>query len=299
MYSANQYYFKYEEFYVYLFILIRSIYALTVAFYSYYFRLIDDPSKIYKYSLSVSLLTLFFVGCIYLLSINIELLYFFLFQIILIVYFIYVGKRSVLNFKFSKFILYAKEAINYSYPIMINLIMITVITQFGKVYAYNFLSINDMTVLSFIQRISLILVLFHSSLSGFYAKKLFTSNDINVHKKIFRLYFSVISAVSFLIFISLYFSIGLGYLQVDVLLVFVMLLSTFIWCITAYFELYFNRDNKNKYVPLVTLIGFVVFIMVLFFNEIDLDILIFSVLFSNSVSLLFVYIVLKKKVSPL
>lgn len=296
---ANELFFSNLDLYLYVFIFARSLYSVLIAFYSYYFRLIDKPSKVYIYSLTVSLFTIVLVLILYFFNSIISLYDLFIFQMLLVMLAMFVFRKLLYAFNFEIFFTYIKEALSYSYPIIINLILVTIINQFGKVYAYNFMSADDMTALALIQRFTMLIVLIHASLSGYFSKKLFIETSINTHLKILGLYSFILVSISLSVFFMGYVNNVYNFIvyTINLNLLSLLIISTLLWCFTAYSELYFNRSNKNKYIPYITLMGFLSFSAILMFNSITIEAIIFAMLISNAISLIYaIYLLQRKKV---
>lgn len=294
---VNELCFSNFDLYLYVFIFVRSLYSILIAFYSYYYRLIDKPSKIYIYSLTVSLATIGLGVILYFINQTIHLYDLFLFQILLIILTMFVFRKLLYAFNFKKFFTYIKDALSYSYPILINQILSIIINQFGKVYAYNFMSANDMTSLSLLQRSAMLIALVHASIFGYFSKKIFIEASMKIHIKIFLLY-------SFLLVLTSLSIISIGYINnmykliahtVDIKLLSLLIMATLLWCFTAYSELYFNKTNKNKFIPYITLIGFLSFSVILMFNVITVETIITAILLGNGLSLIYSIFLLQRK----
>jgi len=294
---VNELCFSNFDLYLYVFIFVRSLYSVLIAFYSYYYRLIDKPSKIYIYSLTVSFATIGLVVILYFINQIINLYDLFLFQILLIILTMFVFRKLLYAFNFKKFFTYIKDALSYSYPILINLILMTIINQFGKVYAYNFMSANDMTSLALLQRLTMLIVLIHASLSGYFSKKLFIETSMKIHINIFWLYSFLLVSISLSIILIGYINnvYKLTAYTVDIKLLSLLMMATLLWCFTAYSELYFNKTNKNKFIPYITLIGFLSFSVILMFNVIMIETIITAMLLSNGLSLIYAIFLLQRK----
>ncbi|MDA9841140.1 hypothetical protein N9C34_00590 [Candidatus Marinimicrobia bacterium] len=150
---------------------------------------------------------------------------------------------------------------------MINLLLMGLINQFGKLYAYNNLDINEMFDLSLIQRISIIIVLIHTSIVGFFTKKLFMSKSLIDHKNIFILYFLAILVTALSIYLFVLLGNKINILDINIYLLGIFLIGTMLWCYNAYFELYFNRSNKNRYIPIISLFAFTTYCIIFTLSE--------------------------------
>tara|TARA_B100000575_G_C23078686_1_gene621371 strand:+ start:258 stop:1430 length:1173 start_codon:yes stop_codon:yes gene_type:complete len=252
---------KNEE--ILLFIFLKIIQTMLTTFYFTYFRIIDKPSSLFLFTIPINLMTFIII---FLLK-NFEM------QINLIsINYIVVLVLFILIFHFLNQLLYRKKinfniipkALRYSYPIMINLILIVIINHFGKIYSYNYLSEDEMFQISSIQRISTLILLVHTSLVGFFTKKLFISKDKTSHVKIFSLYLSSIISISIAI-LGISFVINqLDVFQINFFLLTTFVLGTIMWCFNAYCEIYFNSDNKNIYIPIINSISLFFYLFIFF-----------------------------------
>ena len=169
------------------------------------------------------------------------------------------------------------------------------INQFGKLYAYNNLDINEMFDLSLIQRISTIIVLIHASIVGFFTKKLFMSKSLIEHKNIFKLYFFTILFTALSIYLFIIASNNINILDINIYLLNIFLIGTMIWCYNAYFELYFNRSNKNRYILMISLFAFTAYGIIFTLSE-DINIIRIGEIYlmSNLTASLFTFYFLRK-----
>tara|TARA_B100001057_G_scaffold501049_1_gene620040 strand:+ start:3865 stop:5040 length:1176 start_codon:yes stop_codon:yes gene_type:complete len=233
---------------------IRLIFFMLSTFYFSYFRLKDKPSAIFLYTVPVNLLT--FVLIYYYTNSNhtLSLCDIYILPFLSIILFnLYQIKNTITKGKNTQYIL---KALKFSLPVMINLLLMGLINQFGKLYAYNNLDINEMFDLSLIQRISTIIVLIHASIVGFFTKKLFMSKSLVVHKNIFKVYFFAILFTGLSIYLCIIAANKINILDINTYLLNIFLIGTMLWCNNAYFELYFNRSNKNRYIPIISLFAF-------------------------------------------
>ena len=69
--------------------------------------------------------------------------------------------------------------------------------------------------------------------------------------------------IGLLIFmLSLMFS---SYLQLNIVPILFFIIGTLFLCINSYFEIYFNLNNINKYIPLISIGSFLIY-FIIFFN---------------------------------
>jgi len=247
------------------FILIKIIQTMVMTFYFSYFRIIDKPSKIFSFSIPFNMLLYIFVYFLFSKNyvINIQSVNYIPFVALICFNLFFLQKPSHF-LKKSKLI---KRSLLYSWPIMLNLLFMAFINQFGKIYAFNFLIEDEMFELSLVQRIASIILLTHTSIMGFFTKTLFLSKNNVFHKKIFLFYSLAITlSATILVFIaSLANSMNLFEINMKLLILFVA--GTVLWCYNSYFEIYFNSNNRNRYVPVITCIAFIMYMIIFLLSD--------------------------------
>tara|TARA_B100000674_G_C37900370_1_gene943417 strand:+ start:401 stop:1597 length:1197 start_codon:yes stop_codon:yes gene_type:complete len=279
---------------LYILILIKSVFIILNNFFNNYYRLNDKIIKSFLFSIPIHITSYLFI-LIYFLANNkveIEIVFLNLFIGLGVYYLAIITKKNGDILKLFNTIV---STLRYSFPLIINFFFISVINHFGKIYSYNFLSDSHMYEISVIQRLSSILLLLHTSIYSYYAKSLFNSNNLQVHKSIFSSYVTTQLIFSILIFLSVYtvqYFIEIG---ISLFLLKIYLLGVLIRCCASYFEVYFNSHNKNSLIPFLTFSNFVVYFALFFsFGEISIQSIVYSFLFSSLFQLLFTIIILKK-----
>ncbi len=247
---------------VYVFVVIRSLYLYLVSYFAVYYRLVDTPSKVFALSISVSVLTvaLILVAQYYLRSVS--LVYFFVSQALLVLlaasYFIF--SRWEINI--SRLLTYVKASLAFSWPIIIHLFLIMFVNNYGKVYARNFLTESEMFHLSFVQRAALIIQLAHVSAMGYFSKSLYVDARNRLNLRIFTVYsfMLALSAVAAFVFLKL-FGIVMTTAEIKIdLVAWLLIVYTIVWCYASFFELYFGKMNKNKFIPLSSALAAIVYL---------------------------------------
>lgn len=244
-------------------IIPRTLYSFMISFYSVYFILKDTPSKIFIPSYFVNILTLATILTVKVLNARLNLFYFFSSQLLVdaLLFGYIIRNRELVNFK--RLFLYLGKTLAYAWPIILNIFLFMVINNYGRIYAYKLLSREEMFQISFVQRISLVVQLTHASASAYLSKRLFIDLSNKINMRLFGLYgsmlaISVLGAISVLVllrWIRPEESVGLNISS------FLILVYTVLWCVSSFFELYLNKRNKNRYIPLTTLISVGIFFM--------------------------------------
>ena len=249
------------------FVLIRFVYLEFTNYYGAYYRLIDKPSKLLVFSIICSITSLIFAIICSFLGKGVLFAYF-IPQLCLSLIFV----RIILICRHNKEILsryfsYVRDSISFSWPLIINCTIVALVVNYGKVYAYNYMSSYEMYNFSYIMRISLIVQMAHASLMAFYGKKLYINGyDMSFCKR----YVLVITFALILSLISLYvfnmFSTE-NKLRID-LTAFIVLLYTFIHCCGAATEVYFGRNNKNRVILYMSLLSSILYgVMLVLFHK--------------------------------
>jgi len=243
------------------FIIPRTLYSFMIAFYSVYYILIDAPSRIFIPSYFVNALTLATIIVVRLLNAKLSLFFFFSSQALVdLALFGYIIKgRGAIDF--GRLARYLKKALPYAWPIILNIFLFMVINNYGRIYAYKLLSKEDMFHISFVQRISLVVQLTHASALAYLSKRLFIDPSNRVNLRLFGMYGAMLSAS---VLAALAVLVGLRFVKPDSsvgldVTSLLILAYTVLWCLSAFFELYINKRNKNRYIPLFTLMAVGVF----------------------------------------
>ena len=260
------YFFNDKFLYLFLFIVIRSLFLFFTGFYNNYFRLIDKPSSIFWYTIPVNLLAIVLIALITITKTGHPLFAFFIPQGILIFLGIYWFRSNNTVSKINELLLYLKTALSYSWPIILNVLLIAYINNYAKIYAYNKMSPEDMFQLSYILRISLIIQMMHISISGYYSKRIFIDSSPGINRKILAFYsgflaLSVLMVFTFLLIINQVSEITKIEINGTTLII---ILYTLIWCFLAYLELYMSKFKKPKMILLFSIVATLFYIYFLF-----------------------------------
>ena len=154
----------YEKFYneILILIFIRIIYLTIINFYKIYYRAKDIPSRIFIFSIPVSILTiLLMIWNLFYYNAN-SLIIFFIIKIFLILLYFFFQIKIINKFRsnIKSYLIILKNSISFSYPLMLSILFYNFMLNYGKIYSFNFLSQDEMSFLSLIQRIFVILTFF-------------------------------------------------------------------------------------------------------------------------------------------
>jgi hypothetical protein len=252
---------------LYIFICGRTLYLLFINFYNVYFRLIDKPSGIFLFSIPVSLFSLLFIYIVYLLQLNILIEAFFIPQMLIVTCGMLIFILKIQQYPFAGLKMYLKSAVKYATPIIINTLCVAFITNYGKIYAYHYLSEYEIYKFSYIMRISMIIHMAHTSIIAYYGKQIYTDTKNEVNKRIFVLYsLFIIGATLLSVFILYLFNLLPSFetIKFDISM-FLILAYTILHCFISFFEMYFSKQDKNVYILLYSLISCTIYLFLLFF----------------------------------
>ena len=250
------------------FICIRTLLMLFINFFSVYYRLTDKPKHVLYYSIIINVLSIvLFLGSFKFFH-SINLWWFFGVQMVFTLLYMVYGFKffSVDNIK--KGYNYIAVALKYSWPLIVNILLLTFINNYGKIYAFKNLPEESMFTFSYVLRIGMIVQMAHASIMGYYAKSIYANKSNKVDYKVYKIYNVSIGMAVFLAIAALYV-VNLFHIikKIDdfglVVILFVYLL---LWCQIAYFEQYINKMNKNKLILLFAVISMVVYLGMLFAN---------------------------------
>lgn len=257
---------------LYFFIAIRAVYLFLSSFLNYHYRLLDNPSWIYPITISINIgsIGILLIEKIVNLSYNLLFL-FFLFPFTFIILYAIKNIKDF-NLKILKsFFSILKKAIYYSWPIILNILLISFMNNYGKIYAYEYLNEDAMFQISFALRLSLIIHLAHASALGYLSKNIYINYTPKMFWKNFLLYSKMIGVVVCLalfgIFVTKFFGV-LDQFQITLatLLIFIYVI---IWCYQSYFEIYYNRIGKTKHVLSFSIISACLFFISIYIFKVD------------------------------
>jgi len=166
---------------------------------------------------------------------------------------------------FMRWRAYLKKALAFAWPIILNSFLFMFINNYGKIYARNFLSQEEMFQLSFVQRVALFIQLMHLSLIGYLSKRLYIDRRIGINPRL-TLVYSIMLAGAVMAVIAFFAGLRIFHVPFAVelnLVTFLIIGFTVAWCYAGYFEMYVNRMNKNRYILLFSALSALVFIAVL------------------------------------
>lgn len=246
---------------------IRALFMLYLSFFSNIFRLKDNPVGIYSISIIVNVVSFMLLVLANQLDWSAEIYYFFLPSALLI---LFVALRFLFfesaGFRLKDSIFFLGEALKFSWPIIINVLAMSYINNYAKIYAYGHLSQEEMVQISYIMRIGLIIQLSHASFSSYFSKSIFMDTAQRINYKIFKQY-SLLLMASLLLVLGVIFATNLLfapqiYIPVNSSTV-LFLLYILLWCYIGYLEIYFGMMNANRRVLYYSIISSVAYTILL------------------------------------
>jgi O-antigen/teichoic acid export membrane protein len=251
------------------FIFFRVMFQMISGFFSYHTRLLDKPFNIFLISMTANLATLAVLFVLFWSGTGISATHYFLPQALIVAgYFLFVSRKS-LRADVQGWLAYLRKSLGFAWPVILNVFMVTFVNNFGKLYAYKFLSSNEMFQVSYILRIALIIQLAHASALEYLTKKIYVDASRSFNLSIFKKYTgmlmaSVLMCIGFTVLFNIYSSyLGLPKLEGQSFLLYIYVI---LWCFSAYFEAFFNKHNQNIYLLPISLISSGVFLGILFLS---------------------------------
>ncbi len=249
---------------LYCCICIRIFYLLFINYFSSYFRLIDIPIRILFISISVNLLSIFLILLITISKLNIILEAFFIPQLFVLFYFRKDVINSIKKSNFFSYINFLRKSYFYSLPLIISALIVAFVGNYGKIYAYNFLSSYEMYCFSYVMRISMIIQMAHASIIAFYGKQLFVEGYTKRIVKQYMFYILVSVALSFCFLFMFNSLFPIDKIPINAT-VFLILLYTIFYCIAAFIELSYNRNALNYKILYFSIISSILFLFLIFY----------------------------------
>ena len=245
---------------------IRALFNYFVNFYSNIYRLKDIPSRIYLITVIVNLSSFFLLLMAYQFGMQYSILYFFLPSMILVLGVSIKFLFQIRLFVFHEFLSFLKRALKFSWPIILNILTMSFINNYAKIYAYGHLPESEMVQISYIMRIGLIIQLSHAAYSSYFSKSLFMDKKQDFNFRIFKQYSLIILFSVFLVVVAIQATNLLfdSYIQIPFALSTILfLLYIVLWCFTGYLELYFGVLNANRLILYYSIFSSVVYIILL------------------------------------
>ncbi len=248
------------------FVGIRTLFSYALWYLAIQYRLIDRPSRIFIASYAVNITSIILLLSANYLFPEAALPLFFLGQAALVAAMLFGGIQAWKQLSWEDAKAYLIAAWRYTWPVTLTVFMFMFVTNYGKIYARNYLSDMDMYTLSFTQRLAMIIQLAHSSAVGYLSKGIFVDTNRTINAKHLLTYSVMIVGSIGLVFIAPYvleFVTGQPFslFTVPGLL---LVAFTVLWCFGAYLEMYLNKLNKNMLILVFAVIASAIYFTLLF-----------------------------------
>lgn len=279
-------------------IFIRVLVLYFINFFSVYYRLIDRPQNILFFNILINVLTIVFVMMCYNFLGSTQPFYFFLAQLLFLIYIFFKSVKKIQLTQLNGLINYIQKAVSFSWPLVINILIVTFINNYGKIYAFNHFTEGEMYNFSYVLRLAMIVQLAHASVITFYSKAIITDKTNKLNYQIYKAYNVFIFVAVILVFfilIAINMTSFVPRIPIDIN-VLIIIAYVLLWCQQSFFEGYLSRMNKNKLVLIFSVIGSVVYILMLTLKkEIDITYISLSMLVSMLINLTAVIYYVRKK----
>lgn len=246
-----------------LYISIRIAFYIFTQYFNSYFRLIDQPIKALFVSVGVNVLSGIALFFTVVLGGQGVLQAFFYPELITAIAAGIIVAKNFKSFRVRQFIIFIWDAVRFAWPVVLSSTAVAFVANYGKVYAYNFLSDYEMYCFSFILRIAMVLQMSHASLISFFSKDIYMKGYT---KKVVISYITVMLAS-----LGAVFALLVGYnmffaktvIPIDATC-FLVLLYTLLHMVGAVLEVNYGRNNKNVYIFIFSAIACAAYLFLIY-----------------------------------
>ena len=246
-----------------LFIAIRTMFYIFVQYINSYYRLIDKPSLALLYSIAINFSSALSILAIAFLKCGNTVGAFFYPEVATgVVATLFIVKAS--NILCGKeYFLFIKKSIMFAWPIVLNSTAVAFVANYGKVYAYNFLSSYDMYCFSFIMRMAMILQMAHAAVISFFSKDIYLNG---YSKKFIISYITIMgcSLIGVIVILAGYNNFFAKQIVPINFMSFLVFIYTIFHMIGAVLEVNFGRHNQNKYIFIMSAISCALYMFMIF-----------------------------------
>lgn len=240
---------------------IRALFLYFIQFYGVYFRVVDRPANVFWFSCLTNVGTLAIVLALRGRVESLRLEWFFATQAVVPLAVAAYQLRVVPRARLLAVRAYVAAGVRYAWPISLNILLFMVVSNYGKVYARNWLTEGEMFQISFVQRLALIIQLAHASAVGYLAKAVFVEEGAGSERRLLATYTVMMAIATAGVWVA-FAGVNAYSSSVRVALDGVTLslvAYTIIWCYGAYFELYLNKINRNKTILAISIVSSALF----------------------------------------
>ena len=170
-----------------LFIISRLLFVLATVFLASYFRLTNNPEKAVYITILSNILSLAFLVLYFLFDIEFSMWLIFFGQIIFAVGYFFKSLIDIffLNGKVSSLRIrdVITQSLIFSWPTIIQVFIMMYIVNYGKINVLTKMTLDDGVLLSLVQRLSMVILLTHSSIWAFLIKDVYIEKDLFIINK--------------------------------------------------------------------------------------------------------------------
>lgn len=240
---------------------MRMAYLLFLNHESAYYRLVDKAPRVLEISILIGLASFILVLIAFSLNVNLLIPFFIVGLIVPIVFCLRTIAKGG-NVAVADVWTFFKQSYSYSWLLMLNYLLGVFIANFCKLYGYNYLSTDDMYVLSYTLRISLIMQLAHMSICSYYSKQLYEKGYTPKFIIVYLAYilFSCLGCLLFMVLQNAFSDITVP-LSVST---YIIMAYVIVYYSASLLEIFFNRRGRNANILILTVISTAVFISILY-----------------------------------
>jgi len=234
------------------FVLIQTVSLTLLTIYAKTFIVRGFPAFHNLISLIVRTVTVGILGIIYLSNVDLKLEYFFISNIILVLFALYFSLRKSRsgNVSLGKALLFIRKSIIYSWPLLLSTLFSLVVMNFAKIYSFSSLEKNVTSGFFFWSRIIVIIQLMHLAITPILMERIYKGDAATVIRGgVMRIYSMAITlgCLGVLFLYQLITSTDImsappfGFIDFSILLFY-----TVTWCFSAFFEAFYSSENRNR-----------------------------------------------------
>lgn len=164
---------------------------------------------------------------------------------------------------------FLKRAFQWSWPLLISTALNLGVGNFAKIYAFAAMPQDDMVLIAFYQRLSMVLQISHAAIMVVLSKGIFTAPDDGIDRNVTFQYALSMGVTAFLLLGGLWMGYSFELVPVPWSFPIASLMAAyiFLWCFGAYFQIYVNRAGRNRMLLGASIASTLVFALLLVFVE--------------------------------
>jgi O-antigen/teichoic acid export membrane protein len=246
-------------------VLIQTISLTLLSIYAQTFIVRGFPAFHNLIGLIVKTVTVGILGIIYLYNVELKLEYFFISNIVLVLFALYFSFRKSRsgNVSLGKALFFIRKSIIYSWPLLLSTLFSLFVMNFAKIYSFSSLETNVTTGFFFWSRLIFIIQLVHLAITPILMERIYKGDSATVIRGgVMRIYSMAITLGCFgvLVLYILFTSTDViaappfGFIDFSILLLYAIT-----WCFSAFFEAFYSSENRNKVILLYSSISVAIY----------------------------------------